>query len=108
VPYETNEVGQRTTPGGCRVDRGLCLESIEFNVFQEYIRFGLDGKFYYVQGSGLGELFAEMTNRPDPGCVWNNVLGWGRKGSGLLTTEPPHDDDQDIWRRAFPPDYVPQ
>lgn len=107
MPYSVDETGRITTPGGCRVDRGLCLDHIGINYFEEYVEFSLGGTLYYWKGSGAALLFADFINRPDPGCVWNSVYGWGSKNAGLSKEEPPHDDTQDLWSFAYPPDYKP-
>ena len=108
MPYTVDSTGQLRTPGGCRIDRGLCLDYIAINHFQEYVEFNIGGTSYFWSGSGAHALFAEFINRPDPGCVFNNVYGWGSKRSGLSKEEPPHKDEDDLWTYAYPPDYLPE
>lgn len=107
MPYSPRGIVPVTSPGGVRVDNGLCLEQIAINWSQSYIRFTLNEDRYFYSGTGADDLFARFTRRVDPGAVWNLELRWGQAKPGLTKQEPPNDPATDIWLIANPPDYIP-
>lgn len=109
MPYSTGADGKPRTPGGCRVDNGLCIEFIAYNWSQGYVEFTLEGAKYYVRETPFAtdSVFWDFTNRPDPGCVWNNRKRWNSPAAGLLKEEPSNDPRTDLWIFAAPPEYKP-
>jgi hypothetical protein len=106
MAYSIGPNGEARTPGGCRVDNGRCVQSIDWNYSKDYCRFVVGGSAYYYVGTGIGQLIFEMVSNGDPGCYWNHSLGWNRPGAGLLKEEPPGGEEDDLWITYAAPDYI--
>ena len=72
--YRIGEDGKLYTPGGCRPDNGRTFARIGFDIVCEATAVEFhDGSIYRTPPRVGRAAWEALTNRFDPGCVWN---GW--------------------------------